>query len=36
LINRDNLTNYDGNNIHIRDGIIVVPHGATIPDHFIL
>lgn len=36
LINRKNLTNYDGKNIHICDGIIVVPHGSTITDNFIL
>ncbi|HEV8052147.1 MAG TPA: glucose-1-phosphate adenylyltransferase [Parachlamydiaceae bacterium] len=36
LINKGNLSNYDGNNINIRDGVIVVQHGATIPDNFIL
>lgn len=36
LINKNNLTNYNGDNIYIRDGIIVIPRGATIPDGFIL
>lgn len=36
LINQKNLINYDGDNIFIRDGIIIVPCGATIPDGFIL
>ena len=36
LINKENLSNYASNNIHICDGIIVVPHGSTIPDNFIL
>ncbi len=36
LINKNNLSHYEGNNIHICDGIIVVPHGATIPDNFVL
>ena len=36
LINKNNLDNYDGDNIYIRDGIIVVSRGASIPDGFIL
>lgn len=36
LINKENLENYDSPNIYIRDGIIVIPRGATIPDDFIL
>jgi glucose-1-phosphate adenylyltransferase len=36
LINKKNLINYDGDNIFIRDGIIIVPSGTTIPDGFIL
>ena len=36
LINKQNLTHYNGDNIFIRDGIIIVPRGSTIPDGFIL
>lgn len=36
LINRQKLDTYDGDNIYIRDGIIIVTRGATIPDGFIL
>ncbi|MBA3722521.1 MAG: glucose-1-phosphate adenylyltransferase [Parachlamydiaceae bacterium] len=36
LVNKDKLTHYNGDNIFIRDGIIIVPKGATIPDGFIL
>ncbi len=36
LVNKNNLTNYDGDNIFIRDGVIVVPRGASIPDGFVL
>jgi glucose-1-phosphate adenylyltransferase len=36
LINKNNLSHYDGNNIYIRDGIIIVPRGATISDGFVL
>lgn len=36
LINKERLTDYSGENIFIRDGIIIVPRGATIPDGFIL
>ncbi|PCI77387.1 glucose-1-phosphate adenylyltransferase [Candidatus Aerophobetes bacterium] len=34
LINKNKLDHYDGDNIYIRDGIIVVPSGAHIPDNF--
>ncbi len=36
LINKDNLTHYDGKDVYIRDGIIIVTHGASIPDDFSL
>lgn len=36
LINKDRIQNYDGAGIYIRDGIIVVTTGTTIPDGFIL
>jgi glucose-1-phosphate adenylyltransferase len=36
LINKNNLQHYDGKNIFIRDGIIVVPKGAYLPNGFIL
>lgn len=36
LVNKQKLTQYNGENIFIRDGIIIVPRGATIPDGFIL
>jgi len=36
LINKQKLDNYDSPNVLIRDGIIVVPNGAVIPDGFIL
>lgn len=36
LINEKNLINYDGDNIFIRDGIIIVPTETTIPDGFVL
>ena len=36
LINKNNLREYDGPGIFIRDGIIVVPRGATIPPGFVL
>lgn len=36
LINKDKLTHYDGHQIFIRDGVIIVPRGATIPDGFSL
>lgn len=36
LLNINNLTNYDGKNIFIRDQVIVVPTGAIIPDDFII
>jgi glucose-1-phosphate adenylyltransferase len=36
LINKQKLTHYNGDTIFIRDGIIIVPRGSTIPDGFIL
>ena len=36
LINRHQLTTFDGPGIYIRDGIIIVTTGTHIPDHFIL
>lgn len=36
LINKQKLDHYNGENIFIRDGIIIVPRGVTIPDGFIL
>lgn len=36
LVNKQKLTHYNGDNIFIRDGIIIVSRGATIPDGFIL
>lgn len=36
LVNKDHLTHYDGKGIYIRDGIIVVSAGTSLPDDFIL
>lgn len=36
LINKQKLTEYTSENVYIRDGIIVVPRGAILPDGFIL
>jgi glucose-1-phosphate adenylyltransferase len=36
LINKQKLTHYNGEHVFIRDGIIIVPRGATVPDGFIL
>ncbi len=36
LINQQKLTNYDGQHIFIRNGIILVTRGANLPDGFIL
>ncbi len=36
LINKQKLNHFNGENIFIRDGVIIVPRGATIPDGFIL
>jgi glucose-1-phosphate adenylyltransferase len=36
LINKDKLMNYSSDKICIRDGIIIVPRGAYLPDGFIL
>lgn len=36
LINEQKLQSYDGKGIYIRDGIIVVSSGTSIPDNFVL
>lgn len=36
LINKQKLHHYDHEKVFIRDGVIIVPRGATIPDGFIL
>lgn len=36
LVNERNISHYDGENIFIRDGIIVVPRGSRLPDGFSL
>ncbi len=36
LVNKKKLKHYDGPQVFIRDGIIVVARGATIPDGFVL
>jgi glucose-1-phosphate adenylyltransferase len=36
LTNEHDLTHYDGQHVSIRDGVIIVPRGATVPDGFIL
>lgn len=36
LINTKNLSHYDGESFFIRDGIIIVPRGAFLPDGFTL
>jgi glucose-1-phosphate adenylyltransferase len=36
LINKDKRTHYDGDNVFIRDGIIIVPRGATLHDGLII
>ena len=36
LINQNKLTHYDSPNVYIRDGIIIVPRGASIPDGYVL
>lgn len=36
LINKDNLRDYTSDQIFIRDGIMIVPRGASLPDNFIL
>jgi len=36
LINKQGLNHYDGEYAYIRDGIIIVPRGSNIPDHYIL
>jgi glucose-1-phosphate adenylyltransferase len=34
LVNHDNVQNFDGENLFVRDGIIVVPSGSSLPDDF--
>jgi glucose-1-phosphate adenylyltransferase len=34
LVNKNNLLQYDGDNIYVRDGIIIVPSGTYIPNGF--
>ena len=36
LVNKKNLKTYDSDNLFIRDGIIVVPMGACIPDGYVI
>lgn len=36
LINKNKLSHYNSEDVYIRDGIIVVPRGASLPDGFIL
>lgn len=36
LINKDNLTHYDSESVYIRDGIIIVARGASLPDGYTL
>jgi len=36
LINQNNLMHYNSDDIYIRDGVIIVTRGATLPDGFIL
>jgi len=36
LINKENLMNYNSDDIYIREGIIIVTRGTSIPDGFIL
>ena len=35
LINKNKLVNYSSDEIYVRDGIIIVPRGACLPDGFI-
>jgi len=36
LINKDNLTEAEGDNYAIREGIIIIPKGAIIPDYTVI
>lgn len=36
LTNKQNFLNFDSDNVYIRDGIIVVPRGAIVPNGYIL
>ena len=35
LTNKNKITQYNSDNLFVRDGIIIVPRGATLPDGFI-
>jgi glucose-1-phosphate adenylyltransferase len=35
LVNKNGHSSYDSENLYVRDGIIVVPSGATLPDDFV-
>lgn len=35
LINKDHHENYEGDSVHVRDGIIIVTTGTHIPDNFV-
>jgi glucose-1-phosphate adenylyltransferase len=35
LINKQSVREYEGSNIYVRDGVIVVPRGAVIPAGFV-
>ena len=35
LINKNNIMNYSEKHLFVRDGIIVIPRGTHLPDHFI-
>jgi len=34
LINKNNLSTYDGDGIYVRDGIIIVTSGTKLPNNF--
>lgn len=36
LVNKEKLPYYDSEHVYIRDGVIIVPHGVSIPDDFVL
>lgn len=36
LLNEKNLKKFDGDGIFIRDGVIIVTSGTTLPDHFVI
>lgn len=35
LVNKNNVLNYDSESLYVRDGIIVVPGGTSLPDDFV-